>query len=251
MASLKPSLLRKLAAVGYGGTVGCARAEVSEVVVFLEEEIIRFRPREERKVLREVNEAWWPNFKQYCKALGVAVRQGAVESPLARLSLLDQIASIAVHDAYLDKVEAGALCLPPVAAEAADVPGDLSGVCACVDAMLQAVGLPTLAQCRALRQQRKTSAPAAASRRKFPLEAAGGPAPSLEEKSFAEGSLARLEQDEAIAAIDALAARLSPLPCPMPPAASLDIPLGFTTSDKSLRAFGAVFRILHGGQFAC
>eukprot|EP00920_Eleutheroschizon_duboscqi_P029530 GHVT01071682.1.p1 GENE.GHVT01071682.1~~GHVT01071682.1.p1 ORF type:complete len:156 (-),score=31.07 GHVT01071682.1:2038-2505(-) len=123
MASLKPSLLRKLAAVGYGGTVGCARAEVSEVVVFLEEEIIRFRPREERKVLREVNEAWWPNFKQYCKALGVAVRQGAVESPLARLSLLDQIASIAVHDAYLDKVEgrrpahAGAVPRPQTAAE--------------------------------------------------------------------------------------------------------------------------------------
>lgn len=108
-----PSLLRKLKAVGAeerfkSVNSGCLDTpRFNEIVLWLEEEKIRFRPIDDRKPLRDWTDgkAWWDAVMTYGKDLGVHVAPLREDSERNRLFLLDALAALAVQDIYMDLQE--------------------------------------------------------------------------------------------------------------------------------------------------
>jgi len=111
---LPPALLRKLQVLDYPdlGSVSLSGEGFHKVVVWLEEEKIRFYEPKNRKGLREFGDNWYKHVSSYAKELNVVVELSEKDLA-AKKRLLNGLASLAIHDVYRDKVDGGELKVAP------------------------------------------------------------------------------------------------------------------------------------------
>lgn len=148
---LPGGLVRKLEALGYpeiasaslGGQAYC------KMVLWLEEEKIRFYEKFDRKALRDFNKAWYSNVQDYCRELNVPAEGLSEKNAAVKLNVLNNLTNLAIHDIYRDKVEAGELTLS-APAKAAGTDGlekqRLTGLVPALNRLLECFGLPQLPQ---------------------------------------------------------------------------------------------------------
>lgn len=147
---LPGGLIRKLEALGYpeiasaslGGQAYC------KIVLWLEEEKIRYYEKFDRKALRDFGKAWFSYVQDYCKELSVPC-EGLNEKNMAvKLNVLNNLTNLAIHDIYRDKVEAGELTLTAPAQAAGD-DGEkqrLTNLAPSLNKLLECFRLPQLPQ---------------------------------------------------------------------------------------------------------
>lgn len=146
---LPAGLVRKLEALGYpeiaaaslGGQAYC------KMVLWLEEEKIRYYEKFDRKALRDFNKVWYSNVQDYCKELSVPC-EGLNEKNMAvKLNVLNNLTNLAIHDIYRDKVEAGELSITaPAKASTVDEVQRLTNLVPPLNKLLECFSLPQLPQ---------------------------------------------------------------------------------------------------------
>jgi len=111
---LPPALLRKLQVLSYPdlGAASLSGEAFCKIVVWLEEEKIRFYEPKNRKGLREFGDAWWKHVAAYAKELNVPGEVSEKDFP-AKKRLLNGLTNLAIHDVYRDKAEAKEIPLAP------------------------------------------------------------------------------------------------------------------------------------------
>merc|ERR1719181_1315993 len=110
---LPNALIRKLEALGYPELAAASLSGQAycKIVLWLEEEKIRYYEKFDRKALRDFGKAWYSHVQDYCKELNVPA-EGLNEKNMAvKLNVLNNLTNLAIHDIYRDKVEAGELTL--------------------------------------------------------------------------------------------------------------------------------------------
>lgn len=148
---LPSGLVRKLEALGYpeiasaslGGQAYC------KMVLWLEEEKIRYYEKFDRKALRDFGKAWYSHVQDYCKELNVPAEGLSDKNVGVKLNVLNNLTNLAIHDIYRDKVEAGELTLSAPAKAAGDDGQDkqrLTGLVPALNRLLECFGLPQLPQ---------------------------------------------------------------------------------------------------------
>lgn len=147
---LPAGLVRKLEALGYpevasaslGGQAYC------KIVLWLEEEKIRYYEKHLRRVLRDFNKGWYTHVEEYCKELNVPAEGLNEKNMTLKLNVLNNLTNLAIHDIYRDKVEAGELALAaPAKAAGADVSEEkqrLGHLISPLNRLLECFGLPQL-----------------------------------------------------------------------------------------------------------
>ncbi|KEP60997.1 UNVERIFIED_CONTAM: hypothetical protein HHA_300110 [Hammondia hammondi] len=115
--ALTPFTERKLKALACAMLEGERQADwewTRDVVVWMEEEKIRFYPRHKRDAMRVVSDKhkWWTLMLQYCRDLEVPVEGEGPAPPCTPenlAGLLDVLSSVAIADIYEDALEGSAL----------------------------------------------------------------------------------------------------------------------------------------------
>lgn len=145
---LPAALRRKLQALSYPdlGSAHLSGQAYCKIVLWLEEEKIRLLDKIDRVPLRNFNRGWYDAAADYAKELGVPT-DGFCEKDLrAKLSVLNSLTNLAIHDIYRDKVEAAELSAAPLAKQTPEGPKQrLQGVIAPVNRLLASFSLPELA----------------------------------------------------------------------------------------------------------
>ncbi|CBZ56035.1 conserved hypothetical protein [Neospora caninum Liverpool] len=119
---LAPFTERRLRALACAMLDGGSRQQADwewtrDVVVWLEEEKIRFYPRHKRDAMRTATDKtkWWSLMLQYCRDLEMPLEaEGSVAPPCTSetlAGLLDVLSSVAIADIYQDSLEASELSL--------------------------------------------------------------------------------------------------------------------------------------------
>mmetsp|Transcript_43833 Transcript_43833/g.80048 ORF Transcript_43833/g.80048 Transcript_43833/m.80048 type:complete len:272 (+) Transcript_43833:67-882(+) len=144
---LPKALLRKLETLGYPElqTVALSGQDYCKVVLWLEEEKIRYYEKHDRRVLRDFNKAWYSHVEDYCKELGIFAEDFSDKNTALKLQVLNSLTNLAVHDIYRDKVEANELTIvAPAATAGSEEKRKLEELVPPLNALLQAFGLPKL-----------------------------------------------------------------------------------------------------------
>lgn len=148
---LPNALIRKLEALGYPELAAASLSGQAycKIILWLEEEKIRYYEKFDRKALRDFGKAWYSHVQDYCKELNVPA-EGLNEKNMAmKLNVLNNLTNLAIHDIYRDKVEAGELTLSAPAKAAG---GDseekqrLTNLVPALNRLLECFGLPQLSQ---------------------------------------------------------------------------------------------------------
>jgi len=152
---LPGALTRKLEALKYPEIQNIALdgQNFCKIVLWLEEEKIRYYDKNERRNLRDFGKAWYTYAADYCKELGV-VAEGLDEKNVAvKLRVLNGLVNLAIHDIYRDKVEAGELqAAPPpkgVAVASDKAAQKLQDLISPLNRLLEAFSLPKLPEAAA------------------------------------------------------------------------------------------------------
>jgi len=148
---LPGALTRKLEALGYPEIqlASLGAQAYCKIVLWLEEEKIRYYEKHDRRVLRDFNKAWYGHVQDYCKELNVPA-DGLDERNMAvKLSVLNNLTNLAIHDIYRDKVEAGELALAGLVKVAGGAAGQenkqkLAELVPSVNKLLDCFALPQL-----------------------------------------------------------------------------------------------------------
>lgn len=144
---LPAGLIRKLEALGYpdiaaaslGGQAYC------KIVLWLEEEKIRYYEKFDRKALRDFNKVWYSNVQDYCKELNVPCEGLSEKNMAVKLNVLNNLTNLAIHDIYRDKVEAGELTITaPAKATTGDEVQRLVNLVPPLNKLLECFNLPQL-----------------------------------------------------------------------------------------------------------
>mmetsp|Transcript_6256 Transcript_6256/g.14969 ORF Transcript_6256/g.14969 Transcript_6256/m.14969 type:complete len:273 (+) Transcript_6256:50-868(+) len=144
---LPKALLRKLETLGYPElqTVALSGQDYCKVVLWLEEEKIRYYEKHDRRVLRDFNKAWYAHVEDYCKELGIFAEDFDEKNAALKLQVLNSLTNLAVHDIYRDKVEANELTIVASAATAgSEQKRKLEDFVPALNTLLEAFGLPKL-----------------------------------------------------------------------------------------------------------
>jgi len=106
--ALAPALLRKLEAMKYPelGTACLSGDSYRKLVLWLEEEKIRFYEPNQRKGLRDFGDEWLRHLAKYAKELGVPADNLSDKDSASKLRVLSGLTNLAIHDVYRDRVEA-------------------------------------------------------------------------------------------------------------------------------------------------
>lgn len=112
---LPGALTRKLEALKYPelATVSMEGQNFCKIVLWLEEEKIRYYEKKERQNLRDFGKAWYTYAVEYCKELGVVAEGLDEKNAAVKLRVLNGLTNLAIHDIYRDKAEAGELQSAP------------------------------------------------------------------------------------------------------------------------------------------
>lgn len=149
---LPAGLVRKLEALGYPevGTASLSGQAYCKIVLWLEEEKIRYYEKHLRRVLRDFNKGWYGHVEEYCKELNVPAEGLSEKNMTLKLNVLNNLTNLAIHDIYRDKVEAGELALAAPAkaagADGAEEKKRLGHLMAPLNRLLECFGLPQLPQ---------------------------------------------------------------------------------------------------------
>lgn len=111
--TIPAALKRKLEALGYPEAINLAGNDFCKMVLWLEEEKIRYYDKHERKTLRDFNKGWYTYAQDYCKELGVPAEGLDDKNVAVKLRVLNGLTNLAVHDIYRDKIEANELAMAP------------------------------------------------------------------------------------------------------------------------------------------
>lgn len=145
---LPGGLIRKLKALNYPeiDSLSLNAPAYCKAVLWLEEEKIRLYEKNDRRVLRDFNKAWWTYAGDYCKELGIPVEDFNERNAAVKLNVLNSLTNLAVHDIYKDKTEANELTLVSSSKTAAGVEekARLNCLIAPLNRMLECFGLPKL-----------------------------------------------------------------------------------------------------------
>jgi RLL motif-containing protein 1 len=148
---LPSGLIRKLEALGYPELAAASLSGQAycKIVLWLEEEKIRYYEKFDRKALRDFGKAWFSHVQDYCKELNVPAEGLSDKNPSVKLNVLNNLTNLAIHDIYRDKVEAGELTLSAPAKAAGDEGEDkqrLTNLVPALNRLLECFGLPQLPQ---------------------------------------------------------------------------------------------------------
>jgi len=140
-------LVRKLEALSYPelDSASLNGQDYCKIILWLEEEKIRLYEKIDRKALRDFNKNWYTHVQDYAKELGVPAEDLSERNVNAKLSVLNGLTNIAVHDIYRDCAEANELVVVP-SAKAADE-GEkqrLTALIPAINRLLDFYSLPTL-----------------------------------------------------------------------------------------------------------
>jgi len=145
---LPRALLRKLEVLSYPnlGTASLSGDEYCKIVLWLEEEKIRFYEPKSRKALREFGEAWFGHVAKYAKELNVPADNFSDKDSTAKLRVLSGLANLAIHDVYRDKVEAKEVVLaaPAKPVAGAESKQKLQDLVPALNKLLELYALPKL-----------------------------------------------------------------------------------------------------------
>uniref|UniRef100_A0A0G4HTZ7 Uncharacterized protein n=1 Tax=Chromera velia CCMP2878 TaxID=1169474 RepID=A0A0G4HTZ7_9ALVE len=260
---MNPCIGKKLKCLAFREDVDSFPLEKSwkALVLWLEEEKIRYWTGGERKKLREFGEGWETAFVKYCSDVGVKLPEEG-KAPRGKAQVLDvvnQLCNVAIQEVYLDAVEEGKIPSTRGAKNGTTKNGTTNGAsssssshdhrespnrkfASCVEPVnqiLQDLDLPLLDGQQAtdsdilaalkcvLRRVSpeegpgKEAAAAAAS-----ASAAGGGGKGKGGKRGSKGGKEQLDLE------------------------GLDLPVGIPVPDPELRKAAAVLRLLHGRQMA-
>jgi len=125
-SALPRALLRKLEALSYPdlGSASLSGDAYCKIILWLEEEKIRFYEPNQRKGLREFDAGWLAKLASYAKELSVPADKLVDDEPSAKLRVLSGLTNLAIHDVYRDKAESNTLVL---VAPAKPVAGGVDG----------------------------------------------------------------------------------------------------------------------------
>lgn len=104
---LPRALLRKLEALSYPelGSASLEGETYCKIILWLEEEKIRFLEPAQRKGLREFGDQFLRHFTAYAQDLNVNVDALSMEDGQSKLRVLNHLTNLAIHDVYRDRVE--------------------------------------------------------------------------------------------------------------------------------------------------
>lgn len=115
--ALPRALQRKLEALHYPdlGSASLSGDAFCKIVLWLEEEKIRFYEPSQRKGLRDFGAEWPKKLAAYAKELGVPADKVADGDATAKLRVLSGLTNLAIHDVYRDRAEENSIALaaPP------------------------------------------------------------------------------------------------------------------------------------------
>jgi len=106
--SLPKALLRKLQVLSYPdlGSACLSGEAYCKIILWLEEEKIRFYEPKNRKGLRDFGDNWFKHVNTYAKELGLPADSLSDKELPAKLRVLNSLANLAIHDVYKDRAEA-------------------------------------------------------------------------------------------------------------------------------------------------
>lgn len=114
-SKLPGGLVRKLNALGYPeiDQISLSGPSYCKVILWLEEEKIRLYAKNDRRVLRDFNKAWYEHVQTYCKDLDVEAEGLHESNTKVKLKVLNALTGLAVLDVYRDHMEAEQLSIVP------------------------------------------------------------------------------------------------------------------------------------------
>jgi len=146
--ALPRALLRKLQVLNYPdlGAASLSGEAYCKIVLWLEEEKIRFYEPKNRKGLREFGDNWCKHANIYAKELGLPADNLSEKDLPAKLRVLNNLLNLAIHDVYRDKAENQEVKLVAPAKPVAGTEGkqQLGELVPELNKLLEQYGLPKL-----------------------------------------------------------------------------------------------------------
>lgn len=146
--ALPRALLRKLEVLSYPdlGSACLSGDSYCKIVLWLEEEKIRFYEPKNRKGLREFGDGWFTHVAKYAKELNVPTDDFSDKDAKAKLRVLSGLTNLAIHDVYRDKVEAKEIVLkaPSTTVAGAEGKQKLQDLVPSLNKLLEQYSLPKL-----------------------------------------------------------------------------------------------------------